>query len=68
MNEILLRVLQKKTECKLTWDKLCKKSKIGLSTWMVGADEIPTDKDLKKIAKTLGTSLRWLKYGKTEDN
>lgn len=67
MNDICKRILQKKTENKMTWDELCKKAKIGLASWMCGMDGTPTESEIKKIAKVLGTSARWIKNEKSKD-
>lgn len=65
MTEVFERVLKKKEESGLTWSKICKKSKIPMSSWMTGAPCFsPTDEELKKIAPVLNTTYEYLKYGK----
>ena len=67
MTAIYKRVLEKKTECRMTWDELAHAAGIGLSSWMTGVPiRNPPDKDLIKIAPVLHTTFKWLKYGITE--
>lgn len=65
VTDIYKRILKKKIESKLSWDEIASRAGIRVSSWMTGIPTSnPTDEELKKIAKVLGTTYKWLKYGK----
>lgn len=64
MTAVYKRILEKKSEKKLTWDELAYLAQIRVSSWMTGLPTCsPTDEELKKIAPVLDTTYEWLKYG-----
>lgn len=64
MTEIFKRILQKKKECKKTWEQIAQEAHIPLESWMTGLPtSVPSDDELQKIAPVLNTTYEWLKYG-----
>lgn len=64
MTAVYKRILDKKTEKKLTWDELASLAKIRVASWMTGLPTSqPTDDEIKKIAPVLDTTYEYLKYG-----
>ena len=64
MTAVYKRILDKKTEKKLTWDELAYLAKIRVASWMTGLPTSqPTDDEIKKIAPVLDTTYEYLKYG-----
>ncbi len=64
MTAVYKRILDKKTEKKLTWDELAHLAKIRVASWMTGLPTSqPADDEIKKIAPVLDTTYEYLKYG-----
>ncbi len=64
MTAVYKRILDKKTEKKLTWDELAHLAQIRVASWMTGLPtSSPTDDEIKKIAPVLDTTYEYLKYG-----
>ena len=65
MSSVFKRILEKKTEKKMTWDELAQKAGIRVSSWMTGLPTAsPSDEEIRKIAPVLDTTYEYLKYGK----
>lgn len=65
MSSVFKRILEKKTEKKMTWDELAQKAGISVSSWMTGLPTAsPSDEEIRKIAPVLDTTYEYLKYGK----
>ena len=65
MSSVFKRILEKKTEKKMTWDELAQKAGISVSSWMTGLSTAsPSDEEIRKIAPVLDTTYEYLKYGK----
>ena len=64
MTSTFKRIMKKKVESGLTWDKIVKEAHIPLKSWMTGAPVgSPTDEELEKLAPVLNTTFEYLKYG-----
>lgn len=65
MNSVFNRILELKTEKKMTWDELSKAANIPVSSWMTGLPTMAiSDAEIKAIASVLGVTYRFLKNGK----
>lgn len=65
MTPVFKRIRELKMQMHISWDELAKAAGIPMSSWMTGLPtSTPSDLELKKLAPVLGTTYKWLKYGK----
>lgn len=65
MTEVFMRIMKVKERRGLSWDELAEKAGIAIASWMTGIPtSTPSDDDLRRIAKVLGTTYDFLKNGR----
>lgn len=59
--KVFNRILENKKESCMTWDEIARKGHIRLASWMTGLlINEPSDEELERLAKVLGTTKEWL--------
>lgn len=65
MTEVFMRIMKVKERRGLSWDELAEKAGIATASWMTGIPtSMPSDDDLRRIAKVLDTTYDFLKNGR----
>lgn len=62
--KVFNRILEKKKASFKTWDEIAHEGHIRLASWMTGLlINEPTDEEMERLAKVLGTTKEWFING-----